>query len=226
MAEGSSPKSAKRPSTSDGLDSKKVPLSPEEAEERKRATFEGVPGHKRRESISVPSTAPPAVSPRVNRSSMLRTQKLMGGGSGGPPSSFKGAPESSPGAAPTRSLSTRSSRTSIGGAASSGSISKASGAAARTAVKAPSNTSRASLAPPSDAANGGALTPISNGAMTPRSAAAALPAKPPASPKKPDIVPRTNRSALLRAAAKLKSAAGGVGGSVSKGPAGRKSLAI
>ncbi|KAF8610397.1 hypothetical protein BDV93DRAFT_601411 [Ceratobasidium sp. AG-I] len=228
LAEGSDPKSARRPSTSDGLDSKKkVPLSPEEAEEKKRATFEGVPGHKRRESISVPSTAPPAVSPRVNRSSMLRAQKLMGGGSGGPPSSFKGAQEGSPGPAPTRSLSTRSSRTSIGGAASSGSgsVSKASGAAVRPTVKTSSTASRASLAPSSSAANSGALTPISNGATTPRSAAAALPAKAPASPKKPEIVPRTNKSALLRAAAKLKSAAG-VGGSFSRGSTGRASLPI
>lgn len=227
LAEGSGPKTPKRPSTSDGLGSKhkKAPLSPEEAEEKKRATFEGVPGHKRRESISVPSTAPPAVSPRVNRSSMLRTQKLMGGGSGGPPSAFKGAPEGSPAPAPTRSLSTRSSRTSISGLTGSGSISKASGAAARPGVKIPSSASRSSLAPPSGTANSGALTPISNGAMTPRSATASQPAKAPASPKKPDIVPRTNKSALLRAAAKLKSAAGNVG-SMGKGPVGRKSLAI
>lgn len=219
LAEGSDPKAARRHSTSGLLEKdKKVPLSPEEAEEKKRATFEGVPGHKRRESISVPSTAPPAVSPRVNRSSMLRAQKMMGGGSGGPPSAFKGAPEGSPSPAPTRSLSTRSSRASVSGATGSGTISKASGAAARPAAKAPSNASRSSLAPPSDAPKGGALTPISNGAMTPRSGTAPLPAKAPASPKKPDIVPRTNKSALLRAAAKLKSAAGGTMG---RAPTGR-----
>lgn len=226
LAEGTNPKAARRHSTSGLLEKdKKAPLSPEEAEEKKRPTFEGVPGHKRRESISVASTAPPAVSPRVNRSSMLRAQKLMGGGSGGPPSAFKGAPEATPSPVPTRSLSTRSSRTSITGATgpgtiskASGSISKALGAAARPAAKAPSNGSRSSLAPPGDAPKGGALTPISNGAMTPRSSTAALPIKAPASPKKPDIVPRTNKSALLRAAAKLKSAAGGTMG---RAPTGR-----
>ncbi|KAF8272024.1 nucleoside diphosphate kinase [Lactarius quietus] len=38
-------------------------------------TFEGVPGHKRRESFSVASTRPPAVSPRQNRSAALRLSK-------------------------------------------------------------------------------------------------------------------------------------------------------
>ncbi|KDQ20850.1 hypothetical protein BOTBODRAFT_26870 [Botryobasidium botryosum FD-172 SS1] len=35
-------------------------------------TFENVPGHKRRESIAVASTAPPVVAPRQTRSSLLR----------------------------------------------------------------------------------------------------------------------------------------------------------
>lgn len=227
LAEDANPKANRRASMIDILPSKerKPPLSPEEAEERKRATFEGVPGHKRRESISVASTAPPTVSPRVNRSSMLRAQKMVGGG---PPSSFKAAPDSSPGATPARSLSTRSSRTSIGGAASSGTTGQSSISVTRpAAAKAVSNTSRSSLAPPSGSTHSGALTPISNGAMTPRSTATpAVPVKAPASPKKPDIVPRTNRSALLRAAAKLKSAAGSVGGSMGKGPAGRKGFAL
>jgi len=37
--------------------------------------FEGVPGHKRRETISVASTKGPAILPRINRSAMLRQQK-------------------------------------------------------------------------------------------------------------------------------------------------------
>lgn len=40
-----------------------------------KATFEGVPGHKRRESISVSSTKAPVIAPRSNRSASLRTQK-------------------------------------------------------------------------------------------------------------------------------------------------------
>lgn len=46
-------------------------------------TFDGVPGHKRRESIAVASTRPPAVAPRTNRSAALRQQK-----DSAPPSSF------------------------------------------------------------------------------------------------------------------------------------------
>ena len=46
-------------------------------------TFEGVPGHKRRESIPVASTKPPTVQPRTNRSAELRVNKEAA-----PPSSF------------------------------------------------------------------------------------------------------------------------------------------
>jgi len=40
-----------------------------------QGTFEGVPGHKRRETISVASTKTPTVSPRTNRSAALRAMK-------------------------------------------------------------------------------------------------------------------------------------------------------
>lgn len=46
-------------------------------------TFDGVPGHKRRESIPVASTRPPSVTPRTNRSAALRVQKESA-----PPTSF------------------------------------------------------------------------------------------------------------------------------------------
>lgn len=46
--------------------------------------FEGVPGHKRRESISVMSTKPPVVGPRQNRSAALRAEKDKA-----PPTSFQ-----------------------------------------------------------------------------------------------------------------------------------------
>lgn len=46
-------------------------------------TFEGVPGHKRRETISVASVAPPTVAPRLNKSAELRAKKKEA-----PPSSF------------------------------------------------------------------------------------------------------------------------------------------
>ena len=47
------------------------------------STFEGVPGHKRRETISVASVAPPSVAPRLNKSAELRAKKEKA-----PPSSF------------------------------------------------------------------------------------------------------------------------------------------
>lgn len=49
---------------------------------RKKNTFEGVPGHKRRESFSVASTKEPTIAPRLNRSAVLRKE------GGPPPSSF------------------------------------------------------------------------------------------------------------------------------------------
>jgi hypothetical protein len=52
-------------------------------DEAVKQTFEGVPGHKRRESITVASTKAPTVAPRLNKSSALRAQK-----EGPPPSSF------------------------------------------------------------------------------------------------------------------------------------------
>ena len=49
----------------------------------RKNTFDGVPGHKRRESISVPSTtAGPSIVPRINRAAALRKQGAP------PPSSF------------------------------------------------------------------------------------------------------------------------------------------
>ncbi|KAG8754369.1 hypothetical protein FRC12_011208 [Ceratobasidium sp. 428] len=225
LAEGADLKASRRQSMIDFPVAKREQLSPEELEEKNRATFEGIPGHKRRESITVASTAPPVVAPRVNRSSMLRAQKMAAAaGSGGPPSSFKGGLEPSSGIPPARSLSTRSSRTSISGPPSGSATGRTSVSGTRSTIS--KATSKTSVTIPTTPEKSGALTPISNGAMTPRSAATpTVPAKPiPGSPKKPDIVPRTNRSALLRAAAKLKSAAGSVG-SVGKGAAGRKSLA-
>lgn len=53
-----------------------------ETEATKKSTFEGVPGHKRRESFSVASTKPPTIAPRLNKSAVLRKE------GGPPPSSF------------------------------------------------------------------------------------------------------------------------------------------
>lgn len=48
------------------------------------STFEGVPGHKRRETIAVASVQAPIVAPRTNRSAALRATKEAA-----PPSSFQ-----------------------------------------------------------------------------------------------------------------------------------------
>ncbi|KAG6379319.1 hypothetical protein JVT61DRAFT_11776 [Boletus reticuloceps] len=48
----------------------------------KKDIFEGVPGHKRRESFSVASTKSPTIAPRLNRSAALRKEGAA------PPSSF------------------------------------------------------------------------------------------------------------------------------------------
>ena len=52
--------------------------------EAQARTFDGVPGHKRRESFSVSSTKSPNVTPRPNRSAMLRASKDTP-----PPSSYQ-----------------------------------------------------------------------------------------------------------------------------------------
>ena len=52
-------------------------------------TFDGVPGHKRRETISVASTKTPTVAPRTNRSAALRALKETAP----PPTSCKSVPD-------------------------------------------------------------------------------------------------------------------------------------
>lgn len=52
--------------------------------EEKKTTFEGIPGHKRRETISVASVKAPTLAPRSNKSATLRARKDLHV----PPSSF------------------------------------------------------------------------------------------------------------------------------------------
>lgn len=150
-------------------------------------TFEGVPGHKRRESISVASTKAPTVAPRLNKSAALRVQK-----DSAPPTSFMFR-------APSNGMHSRSSsRTSMHEPARSSSRTNltrpASAASARTnSFDRPPLISRAS-------SNGAdkALPPKPTSA----SAATPTPAKPkprPSSLQAPTIAPRPNKSALLRA---------------------------
>ena len=52
-----------------------TPAAKAKSPEEVKATFEGVPGHKRRETITVASVKAPTVAPRTNRSASLRQQK-------------------------------------------------------------------------------------------------------------------------------------------------------
>ncbi|KAK2465328.1 hypothetical protein APHAL10511_002682 [Amanita phalloides] len=70
------------------------PVRRSATDESKAKTFEGVPGHKRRESISVASTKAPAVPPKLNKSAVLRVAHKD---ATSPPSSFRGSVWSSSG---------------------------------------------------------------------------------------------------------------------------------
>ncbi|KAI0917256.1 hypothetical protein AcW2_007438 [Taiwanofungus camphoratus] len=165
-----------------------------------KATFDGVPGHKRRESIAVPSTRPPSVTPRSNRSASLRQQKEVA-----PPSSFMFRKPSQQ--APSRSSSRTSftqpsmSRTTVPRPASAASvqITTSRPAASRVVSTASTRSSR-----PSTSAGVTTTTTTSTQSRPKTNGAEAVtPAKPkprPSGVQAPSITPRTNKSALLRAA--------------------------
>ncbi|KAI0632075.1 hypothetical protein C8Q77DRAFT_1158750 [Trametes polyzona] len=199
-----------------------------------KPTFEGVPGHKRRETISVASTRPPTVAPRLNRSAALRQQKEAA-----PPSSFQfrqpsqtGQPRSSS----RQSFSgTGSARPNLSRPPSAASVQTTTGtrpalsrstslSSKPTSTTATRPGARPSLAPaarttgvvpkarlsaaPAPSASGSATVAKENGTGAP-------PAKPrprPSSLQAPTVAPRTNKSALLRAAKMAGAALGGAKG--------------
>ncbi|KAH9947582.1 hypothetical protein B0H21DRAFT_737890 [Amylocystis lapponica] len=188
----------KRPTTSGGG-------SPEEKE---KATFDGVPGHKRRESIAVASTRPPSVAPKSNRSASLRQQKEVA-----PPSSFMFR---KPSQTPLRSSSRNSYNP-----PSATTISRPPSSASAVNLSTPSRpipTSRASMSGPRPSLSGsrpslpasrasisGGRPSIAGGITSSKEANgdAESPTKPRTrvnSAQAPTIAPRTNKSALLRAA--------------------------
>ena len=81
---GSVPSSEAGDISGDGAGDSSVDGDGDETEtEQRKNVFEGVPGHKRRETISVASTSrPPSITPRINRSAVLRSVGAP------PPSSF------------------------------------------------------------------------------------------------------------------------------------------
>ncbi|KAF9533126.1 hypothetical protein CPB83DRAFT_805989 [Crepidotus variabilis] len=178
-----------------------------------KKTFEGIPGHKRRETISVASIKAPTVAPRLNKSSALRAQKEQA-----PPVSFmfKAIPPT-----PARS----SSRTSLSppnlaprpASQASATVGRASSALARRQSIVPTSSytgaTRKSLAPALSTPNGtseiltppaqddNSLTPTTPGPARPASVASTGKPRPrPSSIGAPSIAPRLNKSAALRAA--------------------------
>ncbi|OJT15252.1 Thioredoxin domain-containing protein 3 -like protein [Trametes pubescens] len=203
-------------------------------------TFDGVPGHKRRESIAVASTRPPAVAPRTNRSAALRQQK-----DAAPPSSFACKRDYSfrayslltslsrtPVRQPSQTGPSRSSsRQSFSGTSSARpTFSRPPSAASTAAGPAPARlalsrttslTSAAKPAPRPSAAFASKTAPtVPRARPTPAPKEEPVaPAKPrprPSSLQAPTVAPRTNKSALLRAA-KMASAA--LGATPAKKPA-------
>ncbi|KDQ62366.1 hypothetical protein JAAARDRAFT_66107 [Jaapia argillacea MUCL 33604] len=160
----------------------------------KKDTFEGVPGHKRRESFSVASTKAPTVAPKMNRSAALRAAKEVA-----PPSSFnfRGSGDQQ---RPT--ISRSNSRASMSGTASRPTPSRpASQASISTATPSrpapaprPSTTrTRTKEDSPTSAKENGNPTKETPAKPKPRLS----------SLQGPTIAPRSNKSALLRAAKML-----------------------
>ncbi|KAJ7644139.1 hypothetical protein FB45DRAFT_1052949 [Roridomyces roridus] len=157
-----------------------------------KQTFDGVPGHKRRETISVASVLAPTVAPRLNKSAALRASKDQAA----PPSSFQFRGPTAPKLPGlSRSNSTSSLQTKPPSRpASAASVSTPVVPRARTAAR-PSSVamrpaaSRPSILPPAAAPSAPAKDP-----------APARPKPRPSSISAPSIAPRTNRSAALRAA--------------------------
>ncbi|KAF9556758.1 hypothetical protein CPC08DRAFT_669527 [Agrocybe pediades] len=185
----------------------------------KKDTFEGVPGHKRRESIAVASAKPPSVAPRLNKSAALRAQqkeKEKEQQVAAPPSSFRAG--STPKAA---TLSRVSSRTSVGSGSkvpSAASVVRPASqasvpAASRYAAPRASSVAAVRLNPTRTTSSSSVSKTRSNGAAAPENETATSgPEKPelkrrPSSIAAPSIAPRTNRSAALRAAKKEAEAA-------------------
>ncbi|KIJ61100.1 hypothetical protein HYDPIDRAFT_31611 [Hydnomerulius pinastri MD-312] len=218
---GPVPKAAGSPGTTNGLHKSKSPVTPQkslanspneadgeetETEGRRKNTFEGVPGHKRRESISVASTSrPPSIAPRLNRSAALRKE------GGPPPSSFMfrtpSAPKTPGSASHSRSSSAMSAYCDNGRPPSS---------TGRPSSAAPSRTSSRAGVPPlqkttsySSQTSSSGTGPLSTTSATSNDSengdapngAASPPrmVRRPSSLQAPTIAPRPNKSALLRA---------------------------
>jgi nucleoside diphosphate kinase len=191
-----------------GINPEQIPKSSSRTSmDAKRPTFEGVPGHKRRETISVASTRQPTMTPRANKSAALRASKEKA-----PPSSFMfrgssaasvprsnssmslnsntGKPPSRPPSAASVATSRAVPRQSLSRSAS---LSRVSGGAAKAALTAGNATS----ARP-------AITNSTNGENKTMEAEKPKLRSRPSSIGAPTIAPRMNKSAALRAEKKAQ----------------------
>ncbi|KAF9267385.1 hypothetical protein L218DRAFT_894620 [Marasmius fiardii PR-910] len=171
--------------------------------------FDGVPGHKRRETISVASVSAPTIAPRSNKSASLRQQK-----DSAPPSSFmfKGPTTLKlPGLSRSNSQtslnsnvrppSRTQSQTSIQQTSRPSTISRGASTSRPASAMKINGSSNASGIRPSTALNGSKTPPPATTEEKPK-------LRPrPSSIAAPSIQPRTNKSAALRAAKKEQEAA-------------------
>jgi len=163
--------------------------------ETKKSTFEGVPGHKRRESIAVASVKAPTVAPRSNKSAALRVQKEQA-----PPTSFMfrgpAAPKL-PGLSRTSSSDALSSLTQPPPRPAS----QASTSVAPSRYVVPRASSVAAIRPTPQAPRASVSLSKATGDKAIASDSAPIKPRPrPSSVGPPTIAPRTNRTAALRAA--------------------------
>ncbi|KAJ7780691.1 hypothetical protein DFH07DRAFT_793115 [Mycena maculata] len=162
-----------------------------------KQTFDGVPGHKRRETISVASVQAPTVAPRLNKSAALRASKDQG-----PPSSFQFRPPTAP---KLPGLSRSNSTSSLQTKPPSRPASAASVSTPKRTAPRPSSVDMRPPAPRAPIIPAKPTLTNRNGSASSESPApaAAAPVRPkprPSSVSTPSIAPRTNRSAALRAA--------------------------
>lgn len=185
-----------------------------------KKTFEGVPGHRRRETLQVPSIQAPTVAPRINRSAALRADKDKP-----PPSSYMCAclysvfernllTDTSPETVRTPSAPNTSSATSSHTVSTTTSRRASFSRSSSSLHMEPPSTSRrpssASGTRPASTTLMFANSTIPPPTSPPRRSSSTVPTSAPVSTRKPAIEPRQNRSALLRAK-KLEGARDGSG---------------
>jgi len=156
-----------------------------------KSTFDGVPGHKRRESVAVASVKAPTMVPRLNKSAALRAQKPDA-----PPTSFMFRGASAP-KLPGVSITNSQSSTSLTDP------SQSSAPASQSPVKSP--PLRHAAPRPSSVAACPFPSPKLTGGTGPKTAdisseAPTVRPRPSSVCARPSIAPRTNRSAALRLA--------------------------